>query len=161
MSERALTFERWAPHHTPAIIELIGSVFAEYGMTFDPDGWDSDLQHIGKHYLDQGGRFDVLLDGERVVGTVAVERRNATTCEIKRVYLRAEYRGQGHGRALMEHILRWITETGYRTAIAWSDIRFATAHQMYRRLGFELIGERQVNDADRSREYGFRREIGP
>ena len=30
---------------------------------------------------------------------------------------------------------------------------------MYRRLGFEPGGERTIEDADRSREYGFRKAL--
>jgi hypothetical protein len=44
-------------------------------------------------------------------------------------------------------------------AIAWSDVRLETAHQVYDRLGFERIGERVIEDIDRSREYGFRKRM--
>jgi putative acetyltransferase len=147
----------WAAEHTAAIVDLIGAVFAEYRMTFDPAGYDADLRDIYRHYLQPGGWFGVLLEGGRLVGTVAVKPTGATMCEVKRLYLHPDSRGQGHGRALLEHALRWADERGYRMAVAWSDERLPEAHRLYRRLGFEQFSERVCDDIDRSHEYGFRR----
>ena len=155
----ALPIVPFAESHTPEILRVIGSVYAEYGMVFEPSGYDSDLTGIRRYYLDRGGWFAVLVDGDRVVGTVAAVPHDATTCEIKRVYLRPEYRGRGHGRALLAHILGWAAGRGHRVAIAWSDVRLVTAHRVYERLGFQRFGERTVEDAEASREYGLRKEL--
>ena len=147
----------FSEEHAAGVLHVIGSTFAEYGMVFEPSGYDSDLLDIRGHYGDASGWFVVLVEGDRVVGTAGAVRRDASTCEIKRVYLLPEYRGRGYGRTLVEHILGKATEAGYREAIAWSDVRLVTAHQVYERLGFERIGERTVDDAERSCEYGFRK----
>ena len=142
--------------HGKDVVDLIAAVFVEYGMTFDPDDFDADLQDVRAHYLGRGGIFAVLVDAGRVIGTVAALPCSDTTCEIKRLYLRPEYRGQRHGRRLMEHVLAWAAERRFHEAIAWSDVRLLTAHRVYERLGFAPIGERTLADIDRSREYGFR-----
>jgi putative acetyltransferase len=134
-------------------------VFAEYGMTFDPDDFDVDLRDIERNYGAVGGVFSVLLEDGRVVGTVAAVPKSETACEIKRLYLLASYRGRGQGRALMEHVLGWARAAGFREAIAWSDVRLETAHIVYDRLGFDRIGERQVEDIDKSRELGFSKHL--
>jgi putative acetyltransferase len=152
-----LSIEPFATHHSPGILEVIGSVFAEYGMTFDPAGFDDDLLDIEGHYLARGGWFSVLTDDSHVVGTVAAVPRDGGVCEMKRLYLLPEYRGQGRGRSLMEHVLARAREAGYREVIAWSDVRLETAHRVYARLGFAHIGERVIDDIDQSREYGFRK----
>lgn len=141
--------------HAPGVVEVIRSVFVEYRMTFDLSGYDADLRDIPASYLARGGTFAVLVDGTRVMGTVAVLPRDAAECEIKRLYLRPEVRGQGHGRRLLEHALDWARAAGYRRAIAWSDARLGTAHEVYRRMRFASIGERVTDDIDRSQEYGF------
>jgi len=143
--------------HASAVLELIGDVFAEYGMTFEPSGFDADLTAIPEHYPAHGGWFAVLLDAGRVVGTVAVVPREDGTCELKRLYLRPEYRGRGHGEALLTAALDWAAARGFRTMVAWSDVRLPRAHRLYERLGFERFGGRTVDDADRSREHGFRK----
>jgi len=145
--------------HAAAVVELIGDVFAEYGMTFEPSGFDADLTAIAEHYPARGGWFAVLVDDERVVGTVAAVPRDEASCELKRLYLRPEYRGRGHGEALLAAVLDWAARHGFRSIVAWSDVRLPQAHRLYERLGFERFGERTVDDADRSHEHGFRKAI--
>jgi putative acetyltransferase len=146
--------------HAAGVLDVIGAVFREYAMTFEPSGFDADLTDIRRYYPERGGRFWVLVDDGRVVGTVAVVPTGAA-CEIKRLYLLPEYRGRGLGRALMQQTLDWATASGSRHIVAWSDARLTTAHGVYERMGFSRFGERTAEDADRSREYGFRKELAP
>lgn len=145
-----------APEHHAEALALIGAVYAEYGMTFEPEGFDRDLRDIPGYY---SGAFWVLVDGARVVGTVAVVPVEAAMAEMKRVYLHPEYRGRGFGRALLEHAIRWAADAGHRTVVAWSDVRLVHSHPVYERLGFERFGERITDDLDRSREIGFRKNL--
>ena len=145
--------------HAAAVLEVIGAVFREYAMTFEPSGFDADLTDIRASYLERGGRFWVLVDDGRVVGAVAGVDAGGGACEVKRLYLLAEYRGRGFGRALMEQMLDWAAASGYQRVVAWSDARLGTAHAVYVRLGFTRFGERIAPDIDRSREYGFGKEL--
>jgi putative acetyltransferase len=147
--------------HAAGVLDVIGAVFREYAMTFEPSAFDADLTDIHRYYLERGGRFWVLADGGRVVGTVAVVPTGHLACEVKRLYLLPGYRGRGFGRALMELVLDWATGSGRRTIVAWSDVRLTTAHGVYERMGFVRFGERSVDDIDRSHELGFRRELAP
>lgn len=154
---RLVPFSR---EHAAGVVDVIASVFAEYAMTFDPADYDADLQDIEASYLARGGIFAVLLDTGRVVGTVAALPHGPTDSEIKRLYLLPAYRGRGHGRRLLQHVLEWARERGHRRAVAWSDVRLQTAHEVYRRMGFATIGERVCDDIDRSCEIGFQLDVG-
>jgi putative acetyltransferase len=145
--------------HAGAVVALIGEIFGEYGMTFEPAGFDADLTAIGARYSGAGGWFAVLVDDGRVVGTVGVVPREAGRCELKRLYLRPEYRGHGHGEALVNAALAWAAHRGFRDMVAWSDVRLPRAHRLYERLGFDRFGARTVDDADRSHEHGFLKTI--
>jgi GNAT superfamily N-acetyltransferase len=145
--------------HAAGVLDLIGTIFREYGMTFDPPHFDADLTDIPRYYGERGGRFWVLVDNDRVVGTVAGIPTGHGICEVKRLYLAAEYRGRGLGRVLMQQMLDWARTSGYRLVVAWSDVRLLTAHVVYDRLGFVRFGERVTDDIDRSQEYGFRLEL--
>ena len=59
----------------------------------------------------------------------------------------------------MEHILDREREAGFHEAVAWSDVRLETAHQVYDRLGFARIGERDIDDIDQSHELGFLKRL--
>lgn len=145
--------------HSEGVRVLIGTIFAEHGMTFDPAGYDADLTRITAAYRDAGGAFWVLEDGRRVVGTVAVVPLSPDEVEIKRVYLDASLRGHGRGRALVEHALGWVSARGHRRVRLWSDVKFERSHAMYEGLGFARTGIRDCDDTYRSREYGFEKTL--
>jgi GNAT superfamily N-acetyltransferase len=101
----------------------------------------------------------VLEDDGRVVGTVAVLPVSPAEIEIKRVYLDRSLRGQGWGRALVEHALTWAAVRGHTRVRLWSDVKFERSHVMYERLGFVRTGIRDCDDIDQSREYGFEKVL--
>ncbi len=145
--------------HTDGVLALIGGVFAEYRLTFEPAGYDADLMQIGGNYFRSGGAFWVLEDESRVVGTVGVMPISPSEVEIKRVYLLPSLRGQGWGRALVEHALSWAVVHGHTKAQLWSDVKFTRSHLMYTRLGFTRTGIRECHDIDKSREYRFEKML--
>jgi len=154
-----LAIVQYEEHHAAGVLGLIGGVFAEYGLTFEPAGYDADLTKIPGNYFRPGGAFWVLEDEGRVVGTVAAVPLSPSEAEIKRVYLHAGLRGHGWGRALVEHALSWATSRGYTRMRLWSDVKFTRSHVMYERLGFVRNGIRECDDLDQSREYGFEKVL--
>jgi len=150
---------RFHERHGQGVLRLIGGVFAEYGLTFDPLGYDVDLTRIHDEYVSRGGEFWVLEHEGVVHGTVAVVPVSAVAVEIKRVYVHPALRGQGVGRRLVEHAIGWAAGRGHHHITLWSDVKFATSHRMYERLGFVRTGMRDCDDLDRSCEYGFEKRL--
>jgi len=144
----------------PAIVDLIGRVYAEYGFVYDPRVEVPDLFAFDVHYAAPRGAFFVVRQGDTVVGSVGVERVDADTAELHRLYLDAELRGRGTGRALVEAALAWCRAGGFRRMILWSDTRFDRAHRLYLRMGFSRTGERTLpDDLNDTRESGFARPV--
>lgn len=74
-----------------------------------------------------------------VVGLGALRPVDATTAEIKRMYVRPAGRGRGVGRALLERLLVDARSEGYSVA-RLETLAFMTAAQgLYRSLGFRDI----------------------
>jgi GNAT superfamily N-acetyltransferase len=144
----------------PAVILLIGRVFAEYGFSWDPAIEVPDLFDLDRHYGGTRGAFWVArLDGQ-VVGSVGVERQGEGRAELHRLYLDATLRGRGVGRALVEVVLDWCRAEGIPELVLWSDTRFDRAHRLYEGLGFTCTGEREIaNDPNDTREYGYQRRV--
>jgi GNAT superfamily N-acetyltransferase len=144
----------------PAVIELIGRVFGEYGFVYDPAVEVPDLLAFGQHYAAPAGAFYVLRGDRRVVGSVGVERIGDGVAELHRLYLDAHLRGQGAGRALVEAALAWCRAEAISHLVLWSDTRFDRAHRLYERMGFRRTGERTVDgDLNQSREYRYERPV--
>lgn len=133
----------------PALIELITTVYAEYGEVMHTAGADSDLLEIEARYAGRGGAFVVIEDKEgRIVGSHATSPVDpeAGLLTFRRLYLDKGQRGSGHGRLLMDWAVDWSRERGFRRIEFWSDTRFTPAHAFFERYGFTKTGE--VRDMD-------------
>jgi len=143
-----------------AVIELVGRVFHEYGFVWHPATEVADLLAFDRHYQAPRGAFFVVSREGSIVGSVGVERTADGAAELHRLYLDPDLRGRGLGRALVLAVLEWCRVHGIGRLTLWSDTRFARAHLLYERMGFERIGERELpEDPNRTREYGFARAV--
>ncbi len=144
----------------PGVVALIGRVYAEYGFVWDPRVEVPDLFEFEAHYAPPRGGFFVVRGDETIVGSVGVERLDERRAEVHRLYLDADRRGAGIGRALMDAVLAWCRAGDIAHVILWSDTRFDLAHRLYVRMGFARTGERTiVGDVNGSREYCFERAV--
>lgn len=126
------------------MVELLRAVYAEYGQVVELDTLDSDLLRIAEVYA-APNRFSVLLDGDRVVGTVALKwHTSGSRAELKRVFLDRSLRGRGLGRRLVETALAWARAGGAARLDVWSDELFHEAHRLYRKLGAVDTGQVRV-----------------
>jgi O-acetylserine/cysteine efflux transporter len=142
------------------VVDLIGRVYAEYRFVYEPRVEVPDLFGFDEHYAPPRGAFFVVRDGNRVVGSVGVERLDVGAAELHRLYLDVNLRGRGTGRALVEAVLDWCRAEKISRLILWSDTRFDQAHRLYERMGFERRGERTLpDDLNQTREYGFERPV--
>jgi N-acetylglutamate synthase-like GNAT family acetyltransferase len=144
----------------PAVVALLGRVFAEYGFVFDPAIEVPDLLAFDRHYRAPLGAFWVVREGGAVVGSVGVERLAGDAAELHRLYLDAQLRGRGLGRTLVEAVLAWCRAEGVRHLVLWSDTRFDRAHALYERMGFQQTGERELpGDLNQTREFRYERPV--
>ena len=146
----------------PGVIDLIARVFDEYRFVWDPLTEVPDLLAFDRHYRAPRGAFFVVHRNGRVVGSVGVERGAEATAELHRLYLDADLRGQGRGRALVEAVLRWCRASGIGHLVLWSDTRFDQAHALYERMGFRRTGTRDLaDDPNQTREHRYERAVDP
>ena len=87
------------------------------------------------------GRLFVARKGVKVIG-MANALISVSTAEggpvliLEDVIMAADHRGGGHGRRLVEHVLRWAASEGMSRVTLLSDRDNAPALGFYRRLGF-------------------------
>jgi putative acetyltransferase len=157
---RDLVVASAAAGEIPGIIALIGRVYAEYGLVYEPTTEVPDLLAFDRHYAPPRGAFFVVRDGGRIVGSVGVDRLGEDAAELHRLYLDADVRGRGLGRVLVERVLEWCRAEAIARVSLWSDTRFDLAHRLYERMGFMRTGQRELpGDPNETREYRYERAV--
>lgn len=121
-----------------AIEALIFGILRDYGLEPSPETTDADLADIAAHYSGNRGSFDVMEnDDGRIIGTVAVHRTGDDLCELRKMYLAKELRGQGWGKRLLDHAIESGRKLGYRTMWLETADFLKESHRLYERYGFQ------------------------
>ncbi len=137
------------PHEIPAarlVILTVGyHIFGFDGSLedsiryFENSGAFLDMEDVQKNYFDNDGLFLAVLDDQRLIGTGAVRRLDASTCELKRMWLLEGYHGRGIGYRVFLQIRDFARRKGYRSMRLQTSPQQARAITFYRRLGFYEI----------------------
>ncbi len=111
----------------------------EYGIDFDIRAMvDQDMLELAKFSPPDGRLLLAEYEGQ-VAGLACMQKILQNTGEIKRMYVRPEFRGKGIGRALLEGLLSEARAIGYPSVRLDSTRFMKEAHALYRSVGFEEI----------------------
>jgi GNAT superfamily N-acetyltransferase len=115
------------------------SVYEKYALTFDIQAMVAeDMLTLDKFMPPRGGLL-LGTQGEQAAGIACLKELYGDTGEIKRLYVRPEFRRQGLGQALITRILEQAVQIGYRTVRLDSARYMEDAHRLYRCAGFSEI----------------------
>ena len=122
---------------TAAARELVFAVLAEYGFTPEPQGTDADLADLEAGFLADGGLFDVAVDPDgRLAACCGMKVLGDGRVELRKMYVRADRRGRGLGRRLLERALAWARARGFPRVELETASRLEEAIALYRKAGF-------------------------
>jgi putative acetyltransferase len=132
------------PAKSDAQIEHIRELFLEYakslGFSLCFQGFDKELAGLPGDYAPPEGRLYLAEYEGKLAGCAALHKSGAGIAEMKRLYLRPEFRGKGLGRILAERIVQDAYDIGY-TKLRLDTVEpvMKDAVAMYRRMGFREI----------------------
>ena len=111
----------------------------DYGIDFDvqakvaQDMTDLDM------FLPPDGRLVLVSLGSDVVGLGCLRKIDDELGEIKRMYVRPQFRGSGFGRKLLEHLFGQATMIGFLRLRLDGTKFMDVAHSLYNSCGFKEI----------------------
>ena len=124
----------------PAELAAVRELFAEYAAgVAEPvcfAGFQGELDGLPGEYAPPAGRLLLALDGEHPAGCVGLRPLDACTAEIKRLYLRAAYRGTGLGRRLAQTVIEAARAAGYKRVMLDTLPKMQEALALYQSMGF-------------------------
>jgi putative acetyltransferase len=127
----------------PQLAALARELFREYsdaiGTDLEYQGFSAELASLPAPYSPPAGALFIAQSGGQVAGCVALRPLDAGVGEMKRLYVRAEYRGAGVGKALIEAVIRAARAAGYRELRLDTLPSMASAQSLYGKLGFNEI----------------------
>jgi len=142
----------------PRVREIIVSALLEHGLVPGDAETDADLLDLPAYYGRPGHRFDVLVEEStgRVIGSVGLAPVGPDEAELRKMYLAAEHRRRGLGRALITHALHVAREMGYHRIRLETATCLGAAIRLCEKYGFE-----RLDDGDRpgARDVTMAREL--
>ena len=124
----------------PADHAAVLAIFTEFvnspTVNLEHQGYAEEFAKFPGKYAPPHGRLLLGIDGERVLGCVALRRVDERICEMKRLYVRPAARGMALGRRLVEAIVSEARSAGYAEIRLDVLAEFEAARGIYRAMGF-------------------------
>jgi ribosomal protein S18 acetylase RimI-like enzyme len=111
----------------------------EYGINFEVEALlEQDMLELEK-FLPPQGRLLLAKTANNIAGLACMRKISDDIAEIKRMYVRPEFRKMGIGRMLLDQILADANRIGYPRVRLDSARFMKAAHSLYHSAGFEEI----------------------
>lgn len=118
---------------------LIEEYATALGVDLCFQNFSEEISNLPKMYGPPHGSLWLALTNGEAVGCVAVRTQSGTTCEMKRLYVKPEYRGTHLGRRLAKTALRKAQQLGYARMVLDTLPSMTEAQALYESLGFREV----------------------
>lgn len=97
------------------------------------------LQHPEEAILNDGGKILMALEGDQVIGTVALKKIDDHSVELEKLSVAENMQRRGAGRQLCVAAIEKAREMNAGKIILYSNSKLKPALKIYEQLGFKYI----------------------
>ena len=138
-----LQIRQIAPTDNPALARIIRDVLTEHGANIAGTVFtDPTTDHLYELYQRPGARYFVAEQDGVVAGGAGIhplDGGEAHVCELQKMYILPQYRGQGIAGRLLKECFAYAVESGYTQCYLETLPQLSTARGLYERLGFRYL----------------------
>lgn len=131
-----LVMRRYEAQDRDQVVRLHVEALKAAGAYIRSGHWDDDLNNIEEVYVQHGGDFLVVVDGESLIGMGALRRISDTCVELKRMRVLPAIQGKGIGQMILTRLLVRARELGFSHVILDTTIQQTAAKKLYEKNGF-------------------------
>jgi ribosomal protein S18 acetylase RimI-like enzyme len=135
---------RSSPH-----IQAARELFLEYERAIGIDlcfqNFSAEVANLPGEYVSPAGRLYICFVDGLVAGCVALRKIDERICEMKRLYVRPDFRGQHLGRLLAERVIQDAKTIGYDAMRLDTLPSMTEAIALYHSLGFQPTDPYRAN----------------
>ncbi len=129
---------------TDADIAAARKIFREYeawlGLDLCFQGFEDELKNLPGKYSSPRGRLYLAEVNGDVAGCIALRPLESNVCEMKRLFVRDEFRGMQIGKQLIERLIADAKEIGYDAMrLDTFPPKMGKAVRLYESYGFHAI----------------------
>lgn len=139
----------------------VEELFSEYTkMLIDGDenfkeylkiqNYDDELKHLELKYGLPNGRLYLIYYNQKLAGCIGLRQIDKDNCEMKRLFVKPEFRGLHLGNYLVEKVINDAKEIGYKFMLLDTLPFLKSAIHMYKKYGFYEIPSYNDSPMDNS-----------
>ena len=122
------------------MLKEVKQLFLEYAQSLDIDlafqDFETELNTLPGKYVPPDGVLVLALVNDNSAGCVALRKLDDSTCEMKRLYVRNNYRGLGIGKRLVKKIIEEAQKLHYHFMRLDTLSTMKEAQALYVSFGF-------------------------
>lgn len=126
-----------------ADLAQIAEMFREYQQLIGVDlcfqGFEEELANMPGKYAPPTGAIFIAVDEADLIGCVAIRPLSQQQAELKRLYVKPAWHGQGIGKQLFESAMTRAQSIGYDSIVLDTLESMQSARRLYQTYGFREI----------------------
>lgn len=129
--------------------QLVVEIFKEYqkylGIDLCFQHFDHELNNLKSIYQKPKGIIILAKKDNEIIGCVALKPIEKNNCEMKRLYVKPAYRGNGIGQKLTKMLIDFAQKNKYDIMKLDTLLQLNEAIDLYKRLGFKTTNPYVLN----------------
>ncbi len=142
----ALVVKEFEEKYASQVGKLISTIQQEeFGVSITLEE-QPDLLNIKDFYQNKTGNFWLALNGDTLVGTIALLDIGNGQAALRKMFVDKDFRGRqiGTARRLLDELLDWSRKKDIKDVFLGTTEKFHAAHRFYEKTGFVEISKKSL-----------------